>query len=277
MFAFNNVPVGRLDATVNAWSPDDALQYGVESWSLRQMQTQDDAVRDPSLARGLRIALAGVKTAYAPNVAVSSAAVVPTENLKKNKIQLRGTSIYRNKEAPADGVFLNRDEAVVMSGSGCPIIIATAGRRMVVAHAGRDSLIERSAVLGMPTRRHVSVVNAIIEALLGKGEPLNGIVMCMLCSVPAELFEHRFDHPQYGSYNHALVNFVDARWPGCTTRRGNVAVFLNLESVFTAQALEAGVWHTWAMSSLRDYTALAHTRDGKCPSRRNLFVVKRNT
>lgn len=277
MFAFNKVKIGKLTATVNAWSPDDAAQYRLQNWSLRPLQTQDDAFNHHALANGLRAVLGsiGAKTAYAPSVANMSAIVAHPEEIKKNRIRLGEAELYRNPEYPADGVFLQPGEAFVMSVAGCPTIIATAGEHMIVAHAGLRSLVETDAVLGKPSRRHVSIVYTIIEELLKKGEPLNEIVLYMMFCMPAELFDHHPMHPEYGPYNRKLVEMIDTLWNGSTVRKdGNV--FLDMESVFVNQAREMGIRRAWATHSLRDFPALAHTRDGKDPSRRNLFVIKRN-
>lgn len=273
------ISVGWSEVEVNAWTPEDALRYGVQNWSLRPIQSQKDVERHHTLANGLRATLSsiGTQTVYAPNVSMMSAAVVPSGELMTSQIRLNGASIYRNKDLPADGTFLGPEEAFVASAAGCPLIIANDKRykNVVVAHAGRDSLVERSSVNGKPSRKHVSVVYSIVEALKERGATVGEINMCMLYCIPAEVFEHRLDHPQYGSYNHALGKLVDTLWPGCTSKKDG-SMFLDLESLFIAQALESGVKHTWAMNSLSDFPALAHTRDGKDPSRRNLFVIKRN-
>lgn len=275
----HNVSIGYSEVEVNAWTPEDALRYGIQNWSLRPIQSQKDVTKHHALANGLRATFSsiGAQVVYAPNVAMMSAAVVPSGELMANQIRLNGASIYRNEDLPADGTFLEPCETLTASAAGCPLIIANDKRykNVVVAHAGRDSLVERNAVIGKPSRKHVSVVYSIVEALKERGARASEINMCMLYCVPAEVFEHRLDHPQYGSYNHELGKFVDTLWPGCTARK-NGAMFLDLESLFIAQALDVGVRHTWAMNSLSDLPALAHTRDGKDPSRRNLFVVKRN-
>ncbi|MBI2025446.1 hypothetical protein HYT04_01505 [Candidatus Kaiserbacteria bacterium] len=276
MYMFD-IPVGKASAEVNVWSPCDAWRYGFPSWSLRPIQTQDDVLKRHALANGVRAAFGsiGVRTAYAPNVSAMSAVVAHQEAIRKNKIQLGEAAMYRNSECPADGVFLYKDEAFVMSAAGCPLIIATAGEHMIVAHAGRDSLVERNAVLGKPARQHVSIVYALIEEFLKKGAPLNEIVMCMMFSVPTELFNHHPMHPEYGAYNRALIKLVDTLWDGSTVRK-NDNVFLDMESLFVNQARDAGIRRAWATHSLREFPSLAHMSDGKDPSRRNLFVVKRN-
>ena len=99
--------------------------------------------------------------------------------------------------------------------------------------------------------------------------------MCMQFAIPAKWFEHTMDHPEHGAYNRALERFVGARWPDGIIRK-NGSLFLDIEDIFLEQAREAGVRHAWSAHSLADFPDLAHTRDGRDPRRRNLFVVKRD-
>jgi hypothetical protein len=240
------------------------------------MQNQHDLQEHYQLAMGIHVALRGMgaKRAYAPSVAAASARIIASSELK-NRIRLSSIDLYRNKDIPADGTFLNRNEAFVMSAAGCPMIIASAGDHLIVAHAGRDSLVDRRAVMGAtPYREHLSVVHSIIEAFAEKGLAPKTIKMCMQFAIPAEVFEHRFDHPRHGPFNRALKKFVDERWPGCTTEKDG-RMFLNLEFLFEEQAKQAGVRNVWAINSLAVFPLLAHTHDGRDPRARNLFLVKR--
>ncbi|MHB1163501.1 MAG: hypothetical protein ACYCZZ_03210 [Minisyncoccota bacterium] len=264
--------------TLGALSPKHARQQGFLNWSLQQMQNQEDVYQNHGLATGLYVALRrlGVRRAYAPQVAPASATIVDAAALQ-DRIRLRGNvSLYRGKDVPADGVFLKQNEAFVMSSAGCPVIIASVDDHMIVAHAGRDSLIDRGAVMGTPTRKHVSVVDAIIDAFKQKSAAIHRMTMCMQFSISAEAFEHRFDHPQHGAYNRALAAFIDAKWPGSALRKTADGLLLNLESVFIEQARQAGIRNVWTFLSLNECPELAHTRDGKKPDRRNLILVKRN-
>lgn len=264
---------------IRVFSPEGvAQQRGFLSWSLLPLQTQKDVSTHYALAIGVRAALRsiGVRRAYAPNVGPASAAIVSATDLKECILLGGGVSLYRNHSIPADGVFLKPGDAFVMSAAGCPVIIATDGEHMLVAHAGRDSLIDRNAVMGLPmTREHLSIVDAIIAAFKEKGVPPQRIDMHMQLSIPAAAFEHRFDHPQYGAYNRALSAFVDAHWPHCTLNKTDKSMFLDLESVCVEQARQAGLRYVWATSSLGEFPSLAHTRDGNNPYRRNLVLVKR--
>ncbi len=269
----------RPDVSILALNPEDGKKlYGLANWSLQPIQTQQDVYIHQRLTKALRTTFEGMETyrVYAPHVVPASAEIVNTTTLKKC-IRLGGdVSLYRNNEVPADGVFLKKGEGFAMSAAGCPIIIATAYEHMIVAHAGRDSLIERSAVMGEPARKHLSIVNAIIEAFKERGARTHEIVMCMQFSIPVGKFEHRFDHPRHGAYNKALAAFIDERWKNCMIRENGNAMFLSLESLFVEQARQAGVSHVWAAVSLERNYGLAHTHDGEDPGRRNLIFVKRN-
>lgn len=272
----STMSIGRLDVSIGVLGPYEAQERGLPSWSLAVMQKQQDLQEHYQLAMGIHVALRGMeaKRAYAPNVAVASARIISPSELK-TRIRLSSIDLYRNKDMPADGTFLDRNEAFVMSAAGCPVIIATAGDRLIVAHAGRDSLVDRRAVMGAtPCREHLSVVHAIIEAFAKKGLAPETVKMCMQFAIPADVFEHRFDHPRYGTFNRALKKFVDKRWSGCTTEE-NGRMFLNLEFLFEEQAKQAGVRNVWAMNSLAVFPLLAHTHDGRDPQARNLFLVKR--
>ena len=265
--------------SIGTFGPKEAKPYGlIGGWSLKSMQTPEDSYKQYGLTIGLRRALQSmeIRRAYAPNVASSSAVVVNASTLN-TRIKLGGrVCLYRKKQVPADAVFLRPNEAFVMSAAGCPVIIATSGEYMLVAHAGRDSLIERSAVLGAPAREHPSIVNAIIEAFSKKGVAVNQISMSMHLAIPPAAFEHRFDHPYYGAYNRALAQYVDDRWAGCTVHKDN-SMFLDIESVFIEQARQAGLRYVWATLPLDTCPDLVHTRTGENPHQRNLIVVKNDT
>lgn len=272
------VSVGRPgSALVHALSPEDArTQFGAPDWSLRSLQKQEDLGKNFFVGSALCMALHGTRArrAFAPNVALASAAIANNVEMK-DRIRLWNIDLYRNKDLPADGVTLDPGEAFVMSAGGCPVIIASGGGSMVVAHAARDSLIDRKAVGGTPGREHISVVRSIVAALKKRGVRPGEVTMCMLFSIPVETFGHSFDHPEYGAYNRALETFINERWPDCTTR-GNGGMFLDLERLFVEQARQEKVQGAWAMLSLRECPALAHTRDGKGRERRNLIIVKRD-
>lgn len=267
--------VGGEEVMIGAMCPNETEKYGLKTWSLRGLQSREDAEKQVPLITGLRATLQrmGVHRGYAPNVIAFSARVVDTAVLKERIKLGENIDLYRSR-LPADGVFIRRGHAFVMSSAGCPIIIAVAGELMVVAHAGRDSLVDRGAVRGVSARKHVSVVDAIVEEFAERGILPDRISMCMIFAIPASVFEHRFGHRTYGRYNRALWSFIVERWPsGAISQNGSM--FLNLENLFEEQTRQAGIKDVRMTNSLAEFPALAHTHDGGDTSRRNLFVVKR--
>jgi len=272
-----HLPVGKLDATVAVFDPEDAEEQGIPNWSLKHLQHDRDKTHCHLLAKGIskKLRELGVSDAFAPHVAAASGHVVNAMDMT-NRIRLNKNCLHRNPGLPADGVFLDTNNAFMMSSSGCPIIMASAGNEFVAAHAGRDSLIDRGAVIGTPIRKHVSVVDTIVEKFEGHGAQPCDIVMVMLFAIPAEAFAHPEDHPRYGQFNRALADFVGNRWPGGVFQKQK-QIFLDLEKVFVEQALQKGVRQVWAAHSMLKYPSMSHTRDGKDIERRNLIIVKRTS
>ena len=277
--------IERPNAAVIAFGPDDARERGIQNWSLAPLQEQADAFRHPNrtFVSELAFQFSGMHTGvplarvFAPAVAHASGRIIEREQLS-SRIRLGAAELYRNPGVPADGVFIEPGDAFVMSAAGCPFIIAhdRNGKFFAVAHAGRDSLVDRGAVMGTPSKgRSVSVVHALIGAFAKRGVPARKIEMQMHFALPCSSFEHRSDHPQYGEYNRRLGAFVDSRWRGCTKYRDD-ALFLHLEFLFSEQAIGFGIKSVTAMNGLEEHPTLAHTHDGHESSRRNLYIVKRN-
>lgn len=279
MYSLEEVPVGKSMVTINIFGPSDAESLGLESWSLKPLQRPADVHEHPLLARTLSKELTEleVRDAFAPHVAPASGHVVHSKKLK-HTLCLGNANLHRNNELPADGVFLECGQASTTSAAGCPIIIASGGKHqyqyVIAAHAARDSLFDRGAVVGKPTRKHMSIVGTLIESIKGQGVPTSCIYMTMLFAIPALKFEHSVDHPQYGAFNRKLIELTDARWPGGIVRKEG-KTFLDLEQVFVGQAREAGVSAVLAMCSLGEYPHLVHTCAD--PNKRNLIIVRRDS
>ena len=270
------VPVGEVGTVVWALSPESARRYGLTGWSLTNLQCRQDATNNSLLAKGLCNVLRKmrVQKIFAPNVTQMNARIIDSTQLKINIPLGKNIILHRNHRILADGIFLEPGEAFAMSSSGCPIILAVAGKKMIAAHAGRDSLVDRDAVMGRTTQRHVSVVDTIIDEFLKRRFSRGEISMCMLFAIPPRMFEHRLDHPQYGEYNQKFWEFANKRWPDGVIQQ-NSSVFPDLELIFISQAKQAGVCHVWASYSLSELPHLAHTHDNRDSKRRNLIVVKR--
>lgn len=267
-----------MGTKVAVFGPKEGEKYGSQGWSLKGLQCQEDAEKT-NISKGLFKVLRDlqVEKAFAPHVAPASAQIAEIRDLKEEISLGKGISLYRNSGIPTDGIFLGKGHAFVMSGAGCPIIIARSGRHIAVAHAGRDSLIDRGTVVGEPTRESISVVYSLIEAFMDRGIGPEEVEMGMLFSIPVSVFGHDFDHKEHGEFNLALSMFIEDRWPESGSLHREDAVYPSLEGIFLSQAKEVGVQNAWTGHSLAGHQNLAHTRDGKSPARRNLIVVKRTS
>ena len=270
------ISVGKVPITAGVCCPHEAPR-GV-SWSLAPLRK--------SLRNTDRFLLAGlyqpfadlsVRYAYAPHVAPSSARITDACEFEQ-RIQLSGDIfLHVGKMEPADGVILGKGHAFAMSGLGCPVIIGASRNPeapIVVAHAGRDSLIDRGAVMGEPTRLYPSVVGAVAKALFEMGAEPAEIRLHMLFSIPVQAFEHPIDHPVHGEFNKKLFEFVSTLWPG-SAERHQKSVYLDLEALFKAQAKEIGITATVSHSA-DSIPGFAFPLNSTVPrnGERNLIVVK---
>lgn len=277
MYEYKDIPVGMSRVTVCAFGPEDAQTRKVLNWSLRLFRPEIEPKDRKALitALGSELLSAKVHQAFAPRVDAMSAHVVGQEELTERFHLGSGITLYRNSNVPADGVFLRPSQAFVMSGAGCPVIVASGGTHFVVAHAGRDSLVDRQAVEERGRRReYLSVVHAVVHAFSMRGVPADGVAMGMLFAIPRESFEHHPEHPVYGDYNRELVAFLERRYDASIIRRNGTA-YLDLQALFIAQARRVGVRRPWVLHPLQDHPDLAHTRDGMGSAQRNLIIVKR--
>ncbi len=261
--------VGKKRVSIGAWWPNESFEKG---WSLAPVQEQKDIEDYPLLAMGLRDNLRGmgVHRCYATNVAEFSGNVLINPNDLRKEIDLgKNILMYRDRSIKADGIRIPRGRALIASGRGCPFIVATSDEYMFVAHAGRDSMIDRGVIDGKPTRGNISVVESLIEAFLELGVPAEEITMRMEFSIPATVFEHRFNGPD-GEHNHKLWEFIQEQWPTAAVQR-NGGILLDLEELFERQAREAGVTDARAENSLPELPNLVHSRNS---TKSNLFVFK---
>ena len=269
------VKVGKSEIAAGLVCPNEAQRYGVSNWSLQPVQKQEDVTKNKNLLTGLSDALSrmGVHKAYAPNVLMANAEVIDNRKLTEHIRLGGGIVLHRNRNVPADGTFVGVGQAVVMSSAGCPVIIASAGEQVCVAHAGRASLIDiRMVNNDEPSRKHFSIVNAIVEAFEERGMTRKDITMSMSFAIPSVLFNHPFNGT-YGPSNKSIYKFLKRHWPTSVTKK-NGGMSLDLEELFEEQARAVGV-NFCIGNSLAEFPALAHTRDGKDPNRRNLFILKR--
>lgn len=272
----------RIIASV--YTPSEAEEERIDSWSLAPLRKRGNG--DTTF---LKVSLykvceeMGIRRLRAPHVSAASADIDLSSF--EGDIHLGGdTFLHCRSNPPADGILLDGKQGFVMSGLGCPLIAGTASHRnpnkppiIIVAHGGRDCLVDRGAVVGKPTRQHVSVVQTIAHALIGMGGTSRSVEMGMLFSIPQRAFEHRFDHGRYGAHNRALFHYLNRRWPDCTvTVRNKNSFYLSLETLFELQAEDLGI-RAWTSHPANSIEGMAYPNGSSAPrSDRNLIVIKRS-
>lgn len=143
----------------------------------------------------------------------------------------------------ADGVILPpNDMAFAVSSADCPTIVLTDRRTgaMVAAHAGLDSLIDRSVAHGgEPSREHASVVDAMVAKIRRfNTSTMQAFVTCGI-SPEAYYFDKFGEH---GERNKELLSYVMKNWgAACYDWVGRESGGISLFELIRAQLALRGV------------------------------------
>jgi hypothetical protein len=259
-------------------------------WSLKDLYGQEALDRDPAFRTRLGTALASStgSTVYAPSVGFHSAAILPDARQLKRRIEFpNGITMYRNRELPADGVFLKPGQAFVMSAAGCMTAIAAGSNDenesfLLAFHMSRDSALDRKLILeGTASRPHRSVVEAAVDALADRGVAPEHMAIRGYFSLPPECFDHPFEHPEHGEYNQLMAGYVAEHWGAvCVsvedTDEGESAL-LDMQQLLAHQAYRLGVRDVSFEHGLKLSGPFAHTRHPveRLRRERNLCIVHR--
>ena len=218
---------------------------------------------------------------YAPNPSRFNARVVMTEEGVDEWIP---SFLYRG--IYADGVVLcEPGTAFALSSADCPTVVLCNPNngRLVAAHAGRDSLIDRSFLeKGFPSRKHQSVVDAMVDSITGWSR------MCIMGFVACGIGPFAYRHPltvgspDYNS-NLRLIDHICKRW-GRACVEDCWSGTISLETIIRKQCIDQGILGssmgsdgtcTFSDKGPLDNEALwhSHRRDDK--SRNLVLVIRR--
>lgn len=257
--------------------------YGGDfDWTLRRLQTNEDGTLNQSLLQRLWYIMCKKRTyrAYAPSPVHFNAEIIDKEHLTKRITVASGFDLYRNQNTPADGTFLERGEMGIISGAGCPVIVAWYREKFIFAHAGRDSLFDRKRILsGTPSRINESVVDGILKAFGYPEIDCEEIGVSVHFSISPQALIHERNHPTYGAFNEKM--FLDLREWGAECAYHNddsTLIHLNLPELIRRQFIKYGVpskrIHLHE-TYVDEHPDLVHTR-GPDRERRNLIIIVRH-
>jgi len=216
---------------------------------------------------------------YAPHVSVQSAKVVEAQMVKLNRIALIGPgekSLWRNNFLGADGIVLPRGDAFMMCAGGCPVLIATGENHMIVAHAGRESLIDREFIkTGVRSRPQTGIVDSIVQKFQEYHVHPAQLRFHVMYAIPADEFLHHLNHKIYGEYNRKLLAYLRSKWPRAISSENSTEFCLDIGSLIIGQSYDALVSDVVVTDYLDEYPDLTHTRKkGSSATLRNLIAIK---
>lgn len=246
-------------------------------WSLKDIYDQAGADRNPDLVAHLRSEFLplGVTRAYGPSVAPMSGAIVDPGELTSRIVLDEGLELFRNRDLPSDGIWLEPGEAFVMSGGGCPVAIAEGGGICLVAHVGRESAIDRERLLGRtPKRKYMSVIDAMAMTACRRGVEPRDMTLRVLFQIPTSLFAHPLDDAQHGEAHRAILRYAQGLGESvATVRDGNM--HLSMHELVMAQGRLVGFRVDDVDHALPEDGPFGHTRHPVSGLRdqRNLVTV----
>ena len=152
--------------------------------------------------------------------------------------------------------------------------------RMLVTHAGRDSLIDRGRMRGEPPRSFEGVLYAALATFQTWDIGPHRVEAHAFFSLSPSAFLHPYDHPQYGASNRALFAYINGRWgmraayevdmPRPETGRG---VAVSVPDIFIAQAKELHLFGARCYPSIPADGPYPHTRHPAKEIRGNRYLV----
>jgi len=228
-------------------------------WSLAPLQTPEDPMRHPHLTSKLRNAMKhlGAENIFAPSPVQFNAQIVHPAELSRVLLLGNGVRMFRNPLRPADGTFLRHPgDAGIFSAGGCSKVVVSIDDQLLFAHAGRECVINRKAVLmESDARPFESVVDTITEEVrrLGYEErDLRSLHVWPLYSIRPEHFLHKFylskdDVPdekkrlEHEQYNNRVAVYLAERDLGDAVRITSEGVEIDVTEVVRLQFLMYGV------------------------------------
>jgi hypothetical protein len=259
----------------------------VPNWSMRDLYDEDGVERNPVLASAIgdELARRSVHLAFGPSVAPMCGEVVE-QSVLRNRVRLPPHKLLlrRDRNVPSEGTWLERaGEAGVMTMAGCLALVAQGGGKLLFAHAGFSSLVDKQLIAGHgASRLHESVVYAIADAFRARRVPLETVTLGGYFSIPPERYVFDMDTGAHAEFNQALYAYGRDRWGGAPfehAKQSGNRFNMNLPLLVSVQADCAGFGGVEISFTLPESGPFAYTQHPDTSLRgaiRNLVIVRRN-
>lgn len=249
-------------------------------WS-KDLFDGDGTPKSPELVQALAsfLAVRGVTDVFAPSIGYRSGAIVYPHQLSDQIRLSDAVCLHRNREVPADGLLIKKKQAFMMANGGCPIIVADAQGIVIVAHAARDSLLDRAFITtGERSREHMSVVNAIQSAFRHMHIHQRHVSLAVFFGIPVLPFTHPVNDPAANGYNRKMVDHVLREWGSGIIVDPQGKAHLSISHLIKAQATTIGFKDVLLRHPLPEDGEFAYTRhdDENLCKKRNLILVWRS-
>lgn len=226
-----------------------------KSWSLLPFQKPGDSVENPKKASAIdsvcrqlsRLRDTGTHTWYAPDPREFNGKIVSADDLQV-RIPLGRTQIYRG--ACAEGVVLTPGTGLLLSTAGCPLVLASDGRKVIAAHAGLRSLVRWNPSENM---YHRSVI-AQIAASFGHSASVRAWIFF---SIRPNDYEHSLSDPRYAKESERILSHL--------VRQGYQAAIvkkehIDLPTLIRLQLREYGIQAEQKGACTYQHSSAYHTR-----------------
>jgi hypothetical protein len=224
----------------------ESVRYHVVLNADRDYAVTDEMKNNPSLLRahremlGEKLSCMGFKTVYVPNITRSSGVVIAPER-HCDTIRYPFGIVLKHTSLISEGTNLSKDEAFMLRTAGCAVLVASGEGMCIVAHGGRDALIDRNLMIkGHASRVPMSVIDSM--ARFARKNLVNpaDMVFRSFFEISAESFKHSFSHRRHGTYNRAVVKFVRSHYGNNSAPFLDGTHCLSLSEIIRTQAFLAG-------------------------------------
>jgi hypothetical protein len=156
-----------------------------------------------------------ITTLFAPIPSRSNAKIAEVSEFKESNKESKPSSkksFVLRGGVEADGVVLTeKGQACIIKSADCPTIVAftlsSEGRKCVVAHASRDSLIDSHYIRGFgKSRKNRSVVDSVMDQF--SPTEREELYVYVTVGIGARHFSHSINHSTCGTQNRELMEFI---------------------------------------------------------------------